>query len=89
MAWGSLDTPLDAQQQVVPEERGQWEAGGGLSAAATQLSARSQPGQVLQPPGLVHHAQGGDIEGFMLLSQEWNRIRWPTPLTLPLHLGMT
>lgn len=55
---GSLDTPLNTQQQIVPEDRGQGEVGGGLSAAAAQLSTHSQPGQVLQPPRLVRHAQG-------------------------------
>lgn len=68
-AWGSLDTPLHMQQQVVLEERGQWEAGGSLSATATQLSTHSQPGQVLQPSWLVHHAQDRAIEGFVLLGQ--------------------
>lgn len=79
-AWGSLDTPLHTQQQVVLEERGQWEAGGSLSATATQLSTHSQPGQVLQPSWLVHHAQGRAVEGFVLLGQEWNRVRWPNTL---------
>lgn len=87
LAWGSLDPPLHTQQQVVPEDRGQREASGGLSAAATQLSTHSQPGQVLQPPRLVHHAQGRDVEGFVLLSQEWNRIRWPSTLDPALPSG--
>ena len=78
--WGSLDTPLSTQHQVVPEDGGQWEAGDGLAAAATQLGPHSQPGQVLQPPGLVHHAQGRGVEGFVLLGQEWNGIRWPSTL---------
>lgn len=73
----SLDAPLHTEQQVVPEERGQWEAGSGLSAAAPQLGTHSQAGQVLQPPRLVHHAQGRAVEGFVLLGQEWNRVRWP------------
>ena len=88
-ARGSLDTPLHTQQQVVPEERGQGEAGGSLAAAATQLSTYGQPGQVLQLPRLIHHGQGRAVEGFVLLDWEWNRVRWPNTLTLPFHLGVT
>lgn len=80
LAWCSLDAPLHTQQQIVPEELGQREAVGSLAAAVTQLSAHGQPGQVLQPPGLVHHGQGRAVEGFMLLGQEWNRVRWAATL---------
>lgn len=89
LAWCSLDASLHTQQQVVPEELGQWEAVGSLSAAVAQLSTHSQPGQVLQPPRLVHHGQGRAVEGFMLLGREWNRVRWPIPLILPFQLGAT
>lgn len=58
-------------------------------ATATQLSTHSQPGQVLQPSWLVHHAQGRAVEGLVLLGQEWNRVRWPNTLTLPFPLGAT
>lgn len=58
LAWGSLDAPLHMQQEVVPEELGQWESGGGLLAVVTQVNTHSQSGRVLQPPGLVHHGQG-------------------------------
>jgi hypothetical protein len=74
LAQGSLDPSLHTQQQVVPEERWQWEPGGSLPAATTQLNTHSQSGQVLQPPRLIHHAHSRAVEGFVLLGQEGKRI---------------
>lgn len=89
LAWSSLDVPLHTKQQVVPEELRQGEVGGGLSAAVTQLSPHSQSGQVLQPPWLVHHAQGRAVEGFMLLARNGTGSDDPIPLNLPFQLGAT
>lgn len=85
----SLDAPLHTQQHIVPELLGQREAAGSLAAAVPQLGTHSQPGQVLQPPGLVHHRQGRAVEGFVLLGREWHGVRWPGTLNSALPTGAT